>query len=205
MSLLFSLTGLLKTSVWRRGGLGMAALVLCVLALPWAVPASAQDAGADIVVSVDRRGDLVFVDAGMTAPVDIRLAWQVMTDYERMPEFLPQLESSEILERRENFLRLAQTGRVYIGPIPWSFEYVREVELTPPRRIRSVIVGGSLASGEVITELRPQGDGTRISYRSEAVPGMWVPLGISEAVIRNQVRDQLEQMRDEMLRRQRAR
>ncbi|GIZ51324.1 hypothetical protein NCCP691_13380 [Noviherbaspirillum aridicola] len=111
------------------------------------------------------------------------------------------LAPSKVVHRNGNKLRLEQNGRVFIGPIPWSFDYVRDVELTAPTRIRSVIVGGSLASGEVITDLKRQGDATHISYRSEAVMGVWVPLGISEAVIRQQVLDQLGQMRDEMVRR----
>lgn len=169
--------------------------------LVW-LPGAHARSDAEVSVSVERKGDAVFVEASLVVPVDIQLAWQVMTDYERMPEFLPQLHTSRVVSRRGNRLRLEQEGRVFIGPIPWSFEYVRDVELTPPRQIRSVIVGGSLASGEVITDLSSEGGGTHIQYRSEAVPGVWVPLGISEAVIRGQVREQLEQMRVEMVRRQ---
>lgn len=182
--------------------LAWAFVVLSAWTTPGLSRAQAQTPDANISVDLERRGEVVHVDASLVVSVDIQLAWQVMTDYEGMPEFLPQLQSSRIVSRNGNRLRLEQAGRVFLGPIPWTFEYVRDVELTAPTRIRSVIVGGSLASGEVVTELKRQGGATHISYRSEAVPGVWVPLGISEGVIRQQVLEQLAQMRAEMLRRQ---
>lgn len=34
--------------------------------------------------------------------------WRVLTDYERMAEFLPSVTVSKIVERRENFTRILQ-------------------------------------------------------------------------------------------------
>lgn len=180
--------------------------VMSVVMMAIALASPTQDANSEILshaipVVVERSGDVVRVGANFTAPVSPKIAWEVLTDYERMPEFLPHLRTSKVLARTGNRLRAEQTGAVLVGPIPIPFEYLRDVDLTPPRRLHSVVVGGSLKSGTVTTELAAEGASTRISYWSEAVPAIWVPLGVSEAFIRDHVRKQLGAMRAEMVRR----
>lgn len=173
--------------------------ILTFVAGTWLSVARAE--ADDIRITVVKQQETVIVDASLVAPVPPRQAWDVLTDYEHMADFMPQVNSSKVLERREGRLRVSQSGRIFFGPIPISFDYLREVELTPYSEIRSRVIGGSLKSGAVTTQLIPQGAATRIVYHSEAVPNIWVPLGIGEAFIRNSVREQLVTMRDEMLRR----
>lgn len=176
-------------------------VAIAFLFLPWSL-ANAEEEQEEILVTVERKGEVVTVDASFTVPVKAQLAWEVLTDYENMAEFLPQLDSSKVLNRNGNRLRVSQNGRIFVGPIPLSFDYLRDVELTPYSRMRSVVIGGSLKSGEVITQLMPTGETTRIIYHSKAVPNIWIPLGISEAFIRNSVQEQLVNMRKEMERRE---
>ncbi len=169
-----------------------------------AVPAAADDADG-IAVHVRKDGGVVFVTTAMLVPVAPRQAWDVLIDYEKMPQFMPNLDTSKIIDRHDNRVRLAQAGTVAIGPFSLAYDYVREVELTPYRAILSTVVAGSsLKSGRVMTRLLAEGEATRIIYDSEAVPNIWIPLGISEAFIRGHVRDQMESMRTEMLRRKQA-
>lgn len=181
---------------WVRTVLTTIALIV----LPWCAYAEAVD-GGDIRIAVVKKGEVVTIDASYWVPVSAQIAWDVLTDYEHMADILPQLRSSKVLARSENKLRVSQTGRIFFGPIPLSFDYLRDIELTPQRKIQSRVVGGSLKRGDVTTELIPQESQTRIIYHSEAIPAIWLPLGIGEAFIRDNVQEQFVHMRDEMVRR----
>lgn len=169
----------------------------------YAVSAGAASASAaDMTVTVERNGDLVVVDAGFDVAVTPREAWQVLTDYEHMTQFLPNLTSSTVLMRNESTLRVSQNGRIPFGPFWLSFEYVRAIDLVPYREIRSHAVGGSLRKGEVVTRLEEHGAGTRVLYHSELVPAIWVPFGIGSMFVRRNIGEQLASLRSEMMRRQ---
>ena len=45
-------------------------------------------------VSVERDGDTFYVRARASVAVDPRIAWDTLTDYEHMPDFLPNVERS---------------------------------------------------------------------------------------------------------------
>lgn len=175
-------------------------VMIALIVQPWSANAAASD-GTDIHVAVIKKGDSVTIDASYLVLVTADIAWDVLTDYEHMAEVLPQLRTSKVLVRSENKLRVSQTGRIFFGPIPVAFDYLRDVELTPRSRIRSHVIGGSLKRGDVTTELIPREAQTRIIYHSEAMPGIWLPFGISEAFIRDNVHDQFIHMREEMMRR----
>lgn len=187
--------------------IGWARTLLVSIALivqPWSANAEAVD-GTDIHVVAIKKGDSVTIDASYLVPVTTDIAWDVLTDYEHMVEVLPQLRTSKVLIRSEKKLRVSQTGRIFFGPIPVVFDYLRDVELTPRSRIRSHVVGGSLKRGDVTTELMPQEAQTRITYHSEANPNIWLPFGITETFIRDNAHDQLIHMRNEMIRRKKER
>jgi len=177
-------------------------LALC-LALLLATPAGSHAAPAEeeIRVRVDRHGDTVTVHARLSVPVDARQAYAVLTDYDRMKGFLPDLDESRILSRTKDSLLVRQAGKLRFGWFAVPFEYVRRVELYPDARLVSHIVSGSVRKGDVTTSLTTSNGRTVITYDSEAVMGVWLPFGIGNAAIAAHVRQDLESMRSEMLRR----
>lgn len=183
--------------------LGVAATVFVLSG--WACFAYAgPGGGGNISIEIAKKGEVVVVDASFTAPVTQRQAWDVLTDYVHMPDFLFDIRTSKVLKQNGNALRVFQDGRVFFGPFPIFFEYLRDIELEPYRQIRSHSIGGSLKLGDVTTTLEGKGTETRVTYHSEAVPGIWIPLGIGEAFIRNRLREQFAAMRGEMIRRDKA-
>lgn len=184
----------------KRRFLRLACAALCAPGMAAAVP---TDSGGELDVALADNGAVVTIVAGFTVPVDARLAWEVMTDYDHMTQFLPHLESSKIVERRaDNRLLVEQRGSVPVGPLSLPFIYVREVELRPYTEFRSRVISGTVERADVTTQLfAAAGGATRVAYRSEVVPGAWVPLGVGRAIISNNLREQLSSMRAEMLRR----
>ncbi|MBC8120167.1 MAG: SRPBCC family protein [Burkholderiaceae bacterium] len=67
-------------------------------------------------VTVDRDGDTFHVKARASVAVDPRIAWDTITDYEHMREFLPSIDRSRVVARNG--------GRViveHIGQFPLFF------------------------------------------------------------------------------------
>lgn len=57
-------------------------------------------AAEDVAVETVRRGDVVEVRARATLDAPHALILETLTDYEKLPEFVPGLRSSRVLERR---------------------------------------------------------------------------------------------------------
>jgi carbon monoxide dehydrogenase subunit G len=162
------------------------------------------DYGRDLSVVVKRSAGAVLIDVSMSVKASPQQAWDVLTDYDHMANFFPNLRTSRVVERTGNRIRIEQTGSVSYGPLSFPFESMREIELSPYREIRSRAIGGSLRKGDATTRLIPEGASTRIVYHSESVPAVWVPPGIGPRVIANQTGAQFESLRSEILKRRSA-
>ena len=51
------------------------------------------------IVNVEREGDTFYVRARASVAVDPRVAWDTITDYEHMRDFLPNIERSKVIAR----------------------------------------------------------------------------------------------------------
>lgn len=176
--------------------------IALLLAAPLASHAAPADDG--IQVKVERHGESVTVHAQLSVPVDARQAYTVLTDYDHMKQFLPDLDESRILSRTKDGLLVRQAGKVRFGWFAVPFEYVRRIELTPDTRLVSHIVSGSVKKGDVTTTLTTSNGRTLITYDSEAAMGVWLPFGIGNGAIADHLRQDLDSMRAEMLRRKAA-
>lgn len=155
----------------------------------------------DIAVDVKKIDGVVSVDVRMLVKAPPRAAWDVLTDYDHMAQFFPNLVSSKVVDRNGDRVRVEQKGNVSYGPLSFAFESVRDIELTPGREIHSHAVGGTLKAGDATTRLVADGTGTRILYHSESVPAVWVPPAIGPQAIASQTRAQFESLRTEIMKR----
>lgn len=176
-----------------------AALAACL----WICNAAvlAQSPPDDPAVEVRQVGDTVVVDASMVVPASREQVWTVLTDYDRMAQFSPNLRSSRVVARSDKAIQVEQTGSVAVGPFSVPFESLREIELKPFDEIHSRTLGGSLKRGTAFTRLAPDTAGVRILYHSESVPGTWTPPGLGTGFVARETRQQFQNLRAEILRR----
>ncbi len=158
----------------------------------------------DIAVDVRKSNGVVLVDVSMSVKATQKDAWDVLTDYDHMAQFFPNLVSSKIVDRSGDRLRIEQKGNVAYGPLTFPFESVRDIELMQEKEIRSRAVAGTLKAGDATTRLVADGSSTRILYHSESVPAIWVPPAIGPQVIASQTRAQFESLRNEILKRRKG-
>src|SRR5437868_3453940 len=91
------------------------ALVALFCPVQAALSAEGQPLVPDADVKVQRSGGSFTVDTIMFTPVPPALAWAVLTDFEHMGGFVPNLTSSQVLERSDALLKVAQKGVARFG------------------------------------------------------------------------------------------
>ena len=175
---------------------GIAAALLALAA----VTAKADDGPVDVMVEID--GEIVRVEASFHVSASAEETWQVMTDFEHMAKFISNLKSSSILSQSGNTLTVTQKGEASVGFLSFAFESTREIRLTPFERIQSHMLSGNMKRYDSTTQLTANGSGTHVQYHTEAVPNAWIPPVIGARFIENETREQLQEMRNEILRRQ---
>lgn len=178
--------------------------LLASLLIGWSAgPARAQTPPLDESdVHVVRAGDAFTVDVEMHPPVPPRQAWAVLTDFEHMARFVPNLSASEVLERDGNHLKIKQTGAAHYAVFSLNFDSIREVQLDPFRQILAHGIGGNVKKMESATVLEPESGGTHLHYHAEVTPQTPLPPLVGPAAVRQQTAAQFNAMIEEMLRRQ---
>lgn len=172
-----------------------------VLALCAAAPATAAG-GSDLDVRVQRVGEEIRAQVTMFVRAPLQRVWDVITDFERAPEFTRDLQVSKIVSRSGDTLRLQQKSQVRFGPFTIPLETVRDIRLVAPLRTESRLVSGSMKTYEATTELVPEAGGTRILVRSHAVPGSALAAFAGESIVKRETEDHFKQLRAEILRRE---
>jgi ribosome-associated toxin RatA of RatAB toxin-antitoxin module len=156
-------------------------------------------AGSD--TDVGRRGSTYQVHATIEAAASIDLCFAVLTDFDRLAEFIPGMLSSRIISPPGEPLRLRQSGQTRLAFSEYTFDVTLAVELEAPREIRFRRVAGSLQRMEGRWQVA--GDATRrtIDYQADIEPGLWVPPLIGPLLMRSQVARQVEGLESEIERR----
>ena len=190
--------------------------VLSVL-LGAAVAAAAQTAPA---VSVERDGDTFYVQAQANIAVDPRIVWDTITDYERMREFLPNIESSRVAARTGTRVIVEYRGYfpLFFFDIPVRVRLA--VTHQPYDRITARSEPGDVDGGpqtlrsfagsyDLTVVTVEQRAGVRLKYQSrfelaEPLPPILGDL-FGRAMVTKTVRTQFEAMLREMKRRQASR
>ena len=182
----------------RRIGAGFS----CTLALSLAVIGLA--AVAQVSVEVVRQDKAFQVEAKLMVAVDQRVAWQVLTDYDKLASFVPGMRSSRIVSAAGEPLLLEQKGESGLFLFKVPIEVVSRVEEAPLNTIRFQSVGGNLTNKRGEWALERHDHATRITYRANITPGFALPPLIGPAIVGRDVRIMVESVAREMLRRAQA-
>ena len=159
----------------------------------------------DIAVYVQNDGEQIVVDADFLAPVAPEQAWAVLTDFENISGFNPDILSSKVTDRTGNNLRVLQKSVTKYGFLSFAFESVREINLVPFKKIQERMVSGNMRKMEETTQLTPEGKGTRVTYHGIFIPNVRIPSIGGHVLIKREARAQFEKVLNEMLRRNQVR
>ena len=125
---------------WRIPSLAVEFFAAALLA-NYAAPGRAAQ---DVAIEAHRQGDSVEITAHAQLTAPAALVWQVLTDYERLPAFIPGLTKSVVRQREGNVVLVEQTGEARFLLFYFPIEVRYEVTERAPQSVESRAVGGNL-------------------------------------------------------------
>lgn len=175
--------------------------VLALGAAAAAAPARAVKDETGTWVAVVRRGDVFGIDAVMVVPVTPQQAWDVLTDFDAMARFLPNVSASRVVARGDGVLQVEQRGELKWGPVIEPFEWQREVRLTPITTLQSTSLAGAVPREQGVTRLKPVAAGTEVWHRGDLLFDTWMPNPVAERFLQKVLQERYEAFAAEMRRR----
>ena len=160
----------------------------CALAAPArpAVDVSVErvDTDGDRVYQVSARGNVA------AAPATV---WRILTDYERMAEFVPGLHSTRVLARSGNQAIVEQRGVAHFLFFRRSIRLLVQVHEQPMSRIDISLVDGDMLIYNCTWRLVPMREtgGTQIVYSGALAPKFYVPAMLGANLIRADIADMM--------------
>jgi carbon monoxide dehydrogenase subunit G len=167
--------------------------------------------GAGIALAQDkspvRSFDVVQKDGAyvatvvMAAPVPQAVAWNVLTDFDNMQKWVPNVKESKASARDGNTVTVEQKGVAKFGLLSFPYASVRRMELDPQKAILSTQVSGSMKRLVSLMKLSPDGAGTRLDYRLELEPSGLAATVMSKEFLQHEVTEQFTAIIGEMVKR----
>lgn len=148
-----------------------------------------------------RDGEAVVIDAVTETPGDPRVAWEVLTAYDRYPEFVPDLQHSRIVTRSANAASVEQRGTARWLFYRVSVSVMLTVTEQPYERVHSVAIGGDFREFSGSYRIVPTSRGVRVEYSGRMVPDFWMPPVIGLPALRAMVARQFNGLISEIERR----
>ncbi|GGP18059.1 SRPBCC family protein [Silvimonas iriomotensis] len=175
---------------------GALALLAC-----WPALAADTSAASPVAAHVEKKGETVTLESEFTVPVSREIAWEVLTDFDHMASYVPNLSSSKILEHTDTTMKVEQKGVVPLGIFHASYDSIRQMELKPMTEIRAKSVGGDSGPLTSISTLSEKNGQTVVSYHAEWTPTSKLVGSLGTGTARDQLLHQFTAMEQEMLRR----
>jgi len=158
------------------------------------VPAQA----AEITVDATRSGETFRVEASAEFEGSLDRAWQVLTDYGRFAEFVPDLQVSRILSRERNSVLVEQKGAARL--LFWSYPMDVRLAVTeyPYERVVSRSVSGNFREMQNAYTLGMRSGQVHLRYSGRMVPDFYVPPLIGTIALQYSVESTFRALVDEM-------
>lgn len=160
-------------------------------------------AAEELTVHAERRDEGVEIRARalIAAPVD--LVWRVLTDYERLPAFVPGIATSVVRARQGRYLRLEQSGEARFLIFSFPIEVHLDVIESAPDWVVSRSVGGNVRRMDGRYELTADvaRGGVALTYTGLIEPDFELPPLVGTAALRAMAEEQFRAMVTEIERR----
>lgn len=146
---------------------------VAILALSLSAPCSAE--APDVSIRTARDGEFITVAASAVMKVDQRVAWAVLSDYDHLARFIPDMKSSRVVSRDGNRIRVQQQGDVGFFFYREPVNMLLEVHEEPPSVITARGIEGNIRGLETRYELRSSEAGIKLDYAGRFAPDFSIP------------------------------
>jgi ribosome-associated toxin RatA of RatAB toxin-antitoxin module len=135
------------------------------------------------------------ITAQVQIPHPVERVWKVLTDYEALADFIPNLAKSCLLEHPHGGIRLEQIGSQRLLNFNFCARVVLDLEEYFPKEINFQMVEGDFKgfSGSWCLEPYILGEaiGTNLCYKIQIWPKLTMPVSIIERRVSNDLKSNL--------------
>jgi len=164
-------------------------------------------AADDLTVEALRKGEFIEVQAHATIDAALSVVWTTLTDYDRLPEFIPGLRRSRVVGRRGATVTVEQSGEARFLMFTFPIDVTLEAYERPPSSIKVRAIAGNFRFFEGAYHVDPEPNGGKVVLRwvGAIIPDVSLPPLIGEVVMRMRIEDQFTGMVREIERRESVR
>ena len=166
-----------------------------------AVSQPAFAAGHELTIEVVRDGDFITVKAQAELRANPGVAWEVLTDYDHLARFIPDMYSSRVLRREAGGVVVEQKGEFGFLFLRQPIEVTMAVSEEPQQRVLARAIAGNMKDLEGLYELQPLETGIRLRYHGRFVPDFFLPPLIGMPMVRRSLERRFRAMVEEIERR----
>ncbi|MCU0526825.1 MAG: SRPBCC family protein [Elainella sp. Prado103] len=144
----------------------------------------------NVVVSTDRaEGRERQISARIHLPYSVEQVWQILTDYDRLADFIPNLSTSKRIEHPTGGIRIEQVGTQALLRFKFCARVVLDMVEQFPHQIGFTMVEGDFKSFRGCWSLQSidntEAIGTELCYTVSILPPRTMPVGLIERKLKN--------------------
>jgi len=122
------------------------------------------------------------ISAKIQIPYTVDKIWQILTDYDHLADFVPNLTQSQCIEHPQGGIRIEQVGAESLLKLKFCARVVLDMVEHFPSRIDFNMVEGDFKvfQGQWLLEPIANGTGTELSYQLLVMPHRLMPIAMIE-------------------------
>ena len=177
-----------------------AAMIVALLVVwrPSLPVAAAGTPDGDPQVTVRGEYGVYTVAARFTVPHPADATLAVLSDFERIPEFMPDVRTSRVLDRAKGRLLVEQEAEARVMLFSKRVHLVLEVRRSPDALHFRDVCGRSFVRYEGAWRIAEEDGRSQVSYELAAQPAFDVPGFLLKRLLRRDAREMIERLRAEI-------
>jgi ribosome-associated toxin RatA of RatAB toxin-antitoxin module len=162
-----------------------------------------ETSSSDVLLTISKMaGRQRRIEATIYLPHAIEKVWDVLTDYEALADFIPNLAKSCRVPHPEGGIRVEQVGTQNLKIVTFSARVVLDMVEEYPSALRFAMVEGDFKSFSGAWLLQPisegDGGGTRLTYVLEVWAKATIPVIAIEQRLKKDLPQNLYAIRDRL-------
>ena len=170
-------------------------MLACALGLAGAASAATPPVSAPALdLSVERvagadGGKVYQISSSGTVAATPAVVWKILTDYNRMADYVPDMKSARVIARNGDKVVIEQHGAARLLFFSRDIHLVVQVHEQAPNKIDVSLIDGDMKVYRCSWELSPIAatGGTRVLYNATIEPKFYVPGVVGASLVRKDI------------------
>lgn len=149
-------------------------------------------------INISQHDDTFKIHASFEVAAKPETVFDVLTDFEHMPKFMPSMDSSKIVSSSTNKYRVRQTGKVSVGIFNASYDSTKDVEVIPGKEIKSTSLDPENGDMISLTKVACKDGKCTVTYTANWTPKSAMVKRFGEGTMKKQISKQFDAVQREV-------